>query len=51
LKGENVLLQAYVGQYPLIASTVQGTPVKLPDVDLRRDGSGTELGSRIEFIA
>jgi DNA gyrase subunit A len=51
LKGENTLLQAYVGQYPIIASSAQGTPVALPDIDMRRDGSGTELSRRIEFVS
>ena len=49
LKGQNTLIFAWVGAYPVYASTKAGTPVELPKPDMRRDGSGTELDSLIEF--
>lgn len=49
LKGQNTLLFAWVGMYPLHASTEHGTPVELPKPDMRRDGSGVELAAPIAF--
>ncbi len=49
LKGHNTLIFAWVGLYPLHASTEGGNPVELPKPDMRRDGSGTELAAPIEF--
>ena len=49
LKGQNALLFAWVGMYPLHASTEHGTPVELPKPDMRRDGSGVELAAPIAF--
>lgn len=49
LKGQNALLFAWVGMYPLHASTEHGTPVELPKPDMRRDGSGIELAAPIAF--
>ncbi|KFI99926.1 DNA topoisomerase IV subunit A [Bifidobacterium porcinum] len=49
LKGQNALLFAWVGMYPLHASTEHGTPVELPKPDMRRDGSGVELAASIAF--
>ncbi len=51
LKDENALICAFVGQWPLIASSDAGSPVDLPEVDMRRDGSGTELSMPIKYVA
>lgn len=51
LKGQNTLILAWVGPYPLYASTSAGSPVELPKPDMRRDGSGVDLASPIAFIA
>ncbi len=51
LKGQNTLILAWVGLYPLHASTAAGSPVELPKPDMRRDGSGVDLASPIAFIA
>ena len=50
LKGQNTLLAAYVGNYPLYATTQRGANVELPKPDMRRDASGTELVSPIAHI-
>lgn len=50
LKGQNTLLHAYVGNYPLYAVTPGGSNVELPKPDMRRDASGTELVSPIAHI-
>ncbi|MBT1181847.1 DNA topoisomerase IV subunit A [Bifidobacterium sp. CP2] len=50
LKGQNTLILAWVGSYPLNASTDSGAPVELPKPDMRRDGSGVELAAPIAFI-
>ena len=49
LKGQNTLIFAWVGDYPVHASTETSSPVELPEPDMRRDGSGTELDSPISF--
>lgn len=51
LKGQNTLILAWVGLYPLHASTSAGSPVELHKPDMRRDGSGVDLASPIAFIA
>lgn len=51
LKGQNTLILAWVGLYPLHASTSAGSLVELPKPDMRRDGSGVDLASPIAFIA
>ncbi len=66
LKGQNTLILAWVGLYPLHASTSAGSPVELPKPDMRReapspietwpvvdliDGDVVELASPIAFIA
>lgn len=51
LKGQNTLLHAYVGSYPVFACTATGTPVELPSVDMRRDGSGIELAASVAFLS
>ena len=50
LKGQDTLLLAWVGPYPLHASTDAGSPVELPKPDMRRDGSGTELMAPIAVV-
>lgn len=49
LKGQNTLIFAYVGPYPINAATESGHPVALPQPDMRRDGSGTELDAAVAF--
>lgn len=51
LKGQNTLIRAWVGTYPLHASTASGTAVELPRPDMRRDASGVELAAPIAFVA
>lgn len=41
LKGEDILLAAWVGPKPAIAAGPDGSPVELPAATGRRDGSGT----------
>ncbi|RFT41492.1 DNA topoisomerase IV, partial [Bifidobacteriaceae bacterium NR003] len=50
LKGQNTLIHAYVGYYPLHAVTDRGSRVELPKPDMRRDASGTELVSPVAHI-
>lgn len=50
LKGQDTLILAFVGAYPLHASTQSGAPVKLPKPDMRRDGSGTDLSAPIAVV-
>lgn len=50
LKGQDTLIFAFVGAYPLHASTQSGAPVELPKPDMRRDGSGTDLSAPIAVV-
>lgn len=50
LKGQDTLILAFVGAYPLHASTQSGAPVELPKPDMRRDGSGTNLSAPIAVV-
>ena len=50
LKGQDTLILAFVGAYPLHASTQSGAPVELPKPDMRRDGSGTDLSAPITVV-
>lgn len=50
LKGQNTLILAWVGAYPLHASTEGGAAVELPKPDMRRDGSGVDLAAPIAFV-
>lgn len=50
LKGQDTLILAFVGAYPLHASTQSGAPVELPKPDMRRDGSGTDLSVPIAVV-
>ncbi len=47
LRGEDVLLTAYVGQAPVRAAAASGAPVDLPEVIGRRDGSGVPASQPI----
>ncbi|AKV55329.1 DNA gyrase/topoisomerase IV subunit A [Bifidobacterium actinocoloniiforme DSM 22766] len=51
LKGQDQLILACVGPWPLRASTASGRPVDLPDVDMRRDASGQDLAAPIAYVA
>lgn len=50
LKGQDTLILAFVGAYPLHASMQSGAPVELPKPDMRRDGSGTDLSAPIAVV-
>ncbi len=50
LKGQDTLILAFAGAYPLHASTQSGAPVELPKPDMRRDGSGTDLSAPIAVV-
>ncbi|MEV3991351.1 DNA topoisomerase IV subunit A [Streptomyces sp. NPDC049837] len=51
LKGEDVLVLAWAGAAPARAAQKTGTPVDLPDIDPRRDGSGTPLAKPVAVLA
>ncbi|OKK04861.1 DNA topoisomerase IV [Streptomyces sp. CB03234] len=51
LKGEDVLVLAWAGAAPARAAQKNGTPVELPEIDPRRDGSGTPLAKPVEVLA
>ncbi|MYS11669.1 DNA topoisomerase 4 subunit A [Streptomyces sp. SID6041] len=51
LKGEDVLILAWAGTTPARAARKTGTPVDLPSVDPRRDGSGTPLLHPVDVVA
>ncbi|MEU7120531.1 DNA gyrase/topoisomerase IV subunit A [Streptomyces zaomyceticus] len=51
LKGEDVLILAWAGTTPARAAQKTGTPVELPEVDPRRDGSGTPLPHPVDVVA
>ncbi|MDV5148838.1 DNA topoisomerase IV subunit A [Streptomyces sp. SBC-4] len=51
LKGEDVLILAWAGATPARAAQKNGTPVPLPDVDPRRDGSGVPLPQPVDVLA
>ncbi|HBX81357.1 MAG: DNA topoisomerase IV subunit A [Propionibacteriaceae bacterium] len=50
LKGEDVLLAAWVGADPAVAAAASGSPIDLPEPDPRRDGSGTPGTQPIDRI-
>lgn len=50
LKGQDTLILAFVGTYPVHASTEGGAGVELPKPDMRRDGSGAELSAPIAIV-
>ncbi|MFF5638635.1 DNA topoisomerase (ATP-hydrolyzing) subunit A [Streptomyces sp. NPDC012825] len=51
LKGEDVLILAWAGATPVRAAQKNGTPVGLPEIDPRRDGSGTPLPKPVDVLA
>ncbi|MDN3292667.1 DNA topoisomerase IV subunit A [Streptomyces ficellus] len=51
LKGEDVLVLAWAGAAPARAAQKNGTPVDLPEMDPRRDGSGTPLAKPVDVVA
>ncbi|MCL1838004.1 MAG: hypothetical protein FWG47_01635 [Propionibacteriaceae bacterium] len=50
LKGEDTLYSGWVGAAPAIAATKTGSPSNLPQIDPRRDGSGTPASLRVSGI-
>ncbi|MFE7974226.1 DNA topoisomerase (ATP-hydrolyzing) subunit A [Streptomyces shenzhenensis] len=51
LKGEDCLSLAWAGAVPARAAQKNGTPVDLPELDPRRDGSGTSLPKTVWVVA
>ncbi|MEW2316291.1 DNA gyrase/topoisomerase IV subunit A [Streptomyces bauhiniae] len=51
LKGEDCLALAWAGPAPARAAQKTGLPVELPEVDPRRDGSGTSLAKTVSVVA
>ncbi|MFD3995322.1 DNA topoisomerase (ATP-hydrolyzing) subunit A [Streptomyces sp. NPDC058583] len=51
LKGEDVLILAWAGTTPARAAQKTGTPVSLPEIDPRRDGSGVPLPHPVDVVA
>ncbi|MGV9558153.1 DNA gyrase/topoisomerase IV subunit A [Streptomyces sp. NPDC003401] len=51
LKGEDCLSLAWAGTVPARAAQKNGTPVDLPEIDPRRDGSGVSLGKPVSVVA
>ncbi|QIP84266.1 DNA topoisomerase IV subunit A [Streptomyces sp. Tu 2975] len=51
LKGEDVLVLAWAGAAPARAAKKNGEPAELPEIDPRRDGSGTPLASPVAVLA
>ncbi|WP_167152818.1 DNA topoisomerase IV subunit A [Streptomyces sp. MBT27] len=51
LKGEDKLVLAWAGPAPVRAAQTNGSPAQLPEVDPRRDGSGTPLPSPVAVLA
>jgi len=50
LRGEDALVLAWAGAAPAHAATEAGTPVELPVVDPRRDGSGTRVAQPVAAL-
>ncbi|WP_320779973.1 DNA topoisomerase IV subunit A [Streptomyces sp. CRN 30] len=51
LKGEDCLSVAWAGPAPARAAQKNGTPVQLPEMDPRRDGSGVSLAKTVSVVA
>ncbi|MBP3223017.1 MAG: DNA topoisomerase IV, partial [Actinomycetaceae bacterium] len=51
LKGEDVLINGAIGTAPLLAMSASGKPLDLPEIEEKRDASGTPLESFIAHIA
>jgi DNA gyrase subunit A len=50
LRGEDALILAWVGAAPARATGSGGQAIDLPDVDVRRDGSGVALAAPVSAI-
>ncbi len=50
LKGEDVLVAAWVGPGPALAAGATGVPVAMPPVDARRDGSGARPAGTVTVL-
>jgi DNA gyrase subunit A len=50
LRGEDRLVLAWAGPVPGRAASAAGVPVQLPDLDPRRDASGTELPQPVAAV-
>jgi len=50
LKGEDGLIQAWIGQPPVLAGTESGVMVDLSDMQGRRDGSGIALTRQLKYL-
>ena len=50
LKGEDGLIQAWIGPPPILAATESGVMVDLSDMQGRRDGSGTALTRQLAHL-
>jgi DNA gyrase subunit A len=50
LKGEDGLIQAWIGPPPVLAATESGVMVDLSDMQGRRDGSGTALTRQLKYL-
>ncbi|MEU3983104.1 DNA topoisomerase IV subunit A [Streptomyces sp. NPDC026672] len=50
LKGEDCLSLAWAGPTPVRAAQRNGAPVDLPELDPRRDGSGTSLAKTVSVV-
>ncbi|TLQ43266.1 DNA gyrase/topoisomerase IV subunit A [Streptomyces marianii] len=51
LKGEEKLVFAWAGATPAHAAQKNGSPAELPEIDPRRDGSGTPLAKEVAAVA
>ena len=51
LKGEDVLLQGWIGPEPAVAAAASGSAIELPPATGRRDGSGTPASQAIAAVA
>ncbi len=51
LRGEDALVLAWAGAAPARAAQKNGTPAELPELDPRRDGSGTPLPKPVAALA
>ena len=51
LKGEDALIVATIGHSPVIAAAASGSPVELPAVTDRRDGSGLPIKQPVASLA
>ncbi len=50
IRGEDILTLAWAGPAPVRASSGNGAPADLPEIDPRRDGSGTKLTKPVTAV-